>query len=165
MKDKKPFLTIDEQIRRLKEREMRFADESGARAFLLVHNYYSVVNGYKAPFIDAEATKAAGDDRYKDGTTFNDLYALFQFDRALRQAVFYGLVQVEAEVRAVCAYTFSERHPAYDDYLKQENYASSSEYASFGLDDYLENLTRLQGILLSKSRNSPREPIAHYREN
>lgn len=159
----KPFLSVDGQVALLESRNVR-TDERTPR-ILLREGYYAVVNGYKAPFIDAEATKAAGDDRYKDGTTFNDLYALFQFDRALRQTVFYGLVQVEAEVRAVCAYTFSERHPAYDDYLKQENYASSSEYASFGLDDYLENLTRLQGILLSKSRNSPREPIAHYREN
>ena len=46
-------------------------------------NYYNVINGYKEPFLASEAT-ATADEVYKTGTTFDEVYALYNFDRELR---------------------------------------------------------------------------------
>ena len=82
----KPFLTIQQQIELLESRGVKTDDASGS--ILLREGYYSVVNGYKDPFIDREATAAAGDDRYREGTTLTDIYDLFSFDRKLRGQAF-----------------------------------------------------------------------------
>ena len=74
----KPFLTIQRQIELLESRDVKTDDASGS--ILLREGYYSVVNGYKDPFIDREATAAAGDDRYRERTTLTDICDLFSFD-------------------------------------------------------------------------------------
>lgn len=78
----KPFKTIEEQVELLEARGVATDDDTPE--VLLREGYYSVVNGYKAPFIDKEKTESAKDDRYLPGTSFTDIYALFMFDRELR---------------------------------------------------------------------------------
>jgi abortive infection bacteriophage resistance protein len=46
-------------------------------------NYYNVINGYKELFLASKAT-ATADEAYKTGTTFDEVYALYNFDRELR---------------------------------------------------------------------------------
>ena len=78
----KPFKTIKEQVELLEARGVATDDDTPE--VLLREGYYSVVNGYKALFIDKEKTESAKDDRYLPGTSFADIYALFMFDRELR---------------------------------------------------------------------------------
>ena len=78
----KPFKTIEEQGELLEARGVATDDDTPE--VLLREGYYSVVNGYKAPFIDKEKSESAKDDRYLPGTSFADIYALFMFDRELR---------------------------------------------------------------------------------
>ena len=78
----KPFKTIKEQVELLEARGVATDDDTPE--VLLREGYYSVVNGYKAPFIDKEKSESAKDDRYLPGTSFADIYALFMFDRELR---------------------------------------------------------------------------------
>lgn len=125
--------------------------------------YYSVVNGYKMPFIDEKATKAAKEDRFKDGTSFSDLYALFCFDRDLREATFKHLVQVEAIVRTVCSYTFADNHREKSAYLVQANYCTEDDFTEFGLKNYMDNLLKLQTLLYKNSSRSSNPSIDHYR--
>ena len=127
--------------------------------------YYSIVNGYKAPFLDIDATEKVGDDRYKAETKFSDLYSLFLFDRDLRELTFHYLLRVEALVRTVCSYTFSEAHREPDAYLNQSNYASKDEYERFGLKGYRYNLAKLHGELFRKATGNNREFVEHYRQN
>ena len=111
---RKPFLTIDQQVDLLEARGV-VTDQATPR-ILQREGYYSIVNGYKRPFIDDDATNAAGDDRYRKGTTFNDLYHLFDFDRSLRAMTFNRLIKTEATVRTAVAYCFAEAHRGHDDY-------------------------------------------------
>lgn len=79
----KEFKTIAAQIGILESRGM-IAGE-GASTVLLRENYYSIINGYKNPFLDKDAMRASANDLYLEGTRFEWLYSLFQFDRELRQ--------------------------------------------------------------------------------
>ncbi|NHM15099.1 hypothetical protein GMI69_00200 [Eggerthellaceae bacterium zg-887] len=159
----KPFLDIEGQAALLGARGLKTDDET--LLILLREGYYPIVNGYKEPFLDSGRTAEAGDDRYKEGTSFNDLYSLFKFDRKLREVSFHYLLQVEALAKTICVYTFCESHRGVRDYLDQGCFASEQEYRAFGLKDYWGNIQKLQGILNGKAENSQREFIRHYREH
>lgn len=161
----KPFLTIQQQIELLESRGVKTDDASGS--ILLREGYYSVVNGYKDPFIDREATAAAGDDRYREGTTLTDIYDLFSFDRKLRGLTFHYLIKAEAAVRTAISYCFSDAHREEDAYLFQANYCSKEEFAASGNDSnrYASEITGLIGILSSRANRSGASFITHYRES
>ena len=122
----KSFRSIDEQVEILHLRGISTTAET--RTILLREGYYAVVNGYKLPFIDEAATKAAGDDRFLPGTSFDDIYAFFCFDRDLRALVFRHLMTVEAMMRSVLSYSFCEAHRGIEDYLHRSCYTSAHEY-------------------------------------
>lgn len=158
----KPFKSIEEQIELLKIRGVQIDDNTSA--ILRREGYYSIVNGYKSPFIDKEKTRLKGDDRYVEGTRFSDIHGLFTFDRNLRELTFHYLIRVEALVKTACAYCFSEKHRAHDDYLKLESYATEKEYTAFGLNEYDKNLVKLVSTLRSRSNDSRSEFIVHYQD-
>ena len=158
----KPFKTIDQQIELLESRGV--STDEDTRSILMREGYYPIVNGYKAPFIDKEATREAGDDRYFNGTRFSDMHELFLFDRDLREATFHYLLRIEAMVRSICSYTFAEAHRSADDYLKQECFASEDEYRAFGLNRYTYNYQKLHNTLFNKASSDERMFIKHYRE-
>ena len=56
MPDSKPFKTIEEQIAILESRGLIIDSRETARRFLTRNNYYSLVNGYKEFFLDANKT-------------------------------------------------------------------------------------------------------------
>lgn len=160
----KPFLTIDQQIGLLRSRGIEV--DGSTRSTLMREGYYSIVNGYKTPFIDGAASRKAGDDRFIDGTTFGDLHKLFLFDRSLRELTFHYLIRAEATVRTAVAYTFAEAHRNPDDYILQDSYCTRDEYTAYGKsgDDYADELNNLTSILQKKRRNSRSEFVSHYRE-
>ena len=43
----KPFTTIDQQIKILKDRNLKFLNEKAAREHLRSYGYYEIINGYK----------------------------------------------------------------------------------------------------------------------
>lgn len=73
---RKPYRSVDEQLRILRSRGM--AVDAGAGHVLRREGYYPIVNGYKDLFLDRKACLTAGDDRYGTGARFDDLYALFR---------------------------------------------------------------------------------------
>lgn len=79
----KPFLTIEEQIELLERRGV--SRTKGERCALMREGYYSIINGYKEPFLEPVVTKGDLSDRYKGGTSFDDIFALFRFDRSLQR--------------------------------------------------------------------------------
>jgi len=105
----KPFKTIAEQVAILESRGLEANDETPI--ILEREGYYSVVNGYKDIFIDKEAkSAAAGEDRYVEGASFDDVYRLFRFDRDLRMLLFANLAIAEATLKTVEAYQFAKCH-------------------------------------------------------
>ena len=128
----KPFTTVEDQIKILERRGV-ICDHDTSRA-LMRQGYYAIINGYKAPFLDAEATRAAGEDRYLAGTRFDDIYALFRFDRDLRAITFRFLMIVESTLRSLISYCFCTAHPATEDYLRPECYTRENGYLREGRD-------------------------------
>lgn len=128
----KPFATVEDQVRILERRGV-ICNASTPKT-LLREGYYAIVNGYKAPFLDAAASRSAGEDRYLEGTRFDDIYALFRFDRDLRATMFRFLMIVESTLRSLISYCFCTAHPGTEDYLKPSCFTRAGRYLRDGRD-------------------------------
>ncbi len=122
----KRFRDLDEQVSILRRRGME--TDARTRQVLLREGYYAVINGYRKPFLDTAATARAHEDRFLAGTSFEDVYALFRFDRELRAITFRHLMAVESLMRSVLSYTFCEHHPAVESYLDRNSYCTEQAY-------------------------------------
>ena len=159
----KPFLTIEEQIELLERRGVSRTE--GERCALMREGYYSIINGYKEPFLEPVVTKDDLSDRYKDGTSFDDIFTLFTFDRSLRALTFRNLIKAEATARTAIAYTFASAHRGQDAYLLQESYCSEQEYLEYNRSNnsYADELSGLTSILKRTRDKSDSDFISHYR--
>lgn len=160
----KPFKSIAEQVAILESRGMA-TDGETART-LEREGYYSVVNGYKDPFIDKRAKSAAGgEDRFREGTSFADLHRLFEFDRDLRMVMFRYFAIAEATLKTVCSYKFTEAHQGEaEPYLKRESYRPGRKF------DHLAGrlISDFEYILGKDPDRQPkfrRQYIEHYANN
>lgn len=164
----KTFKTIPEQMAILESRGMVVGEE--AAIVLLRENYYSIVNGYKDPFLDKRAMQASADDVYLEGTRFEWLCSLFEFDRELRQITFSYLIRAEAALRTATVYAFCENHPACSDYLDRSSFCSARDmltpkaFKGNRTALHSKNLNALMGILNKKLviNASSRPFIVHY---
>lgn len=157
----KPFLTIDEQIELLKSRGVE--PNNDTYRLLLCEGYYSLINGYKDPFLDSEKTKLASDDRYKEGTTFEDIYRLFKFDRELRSVTFHYLTKIEVMIRTICCYTFCENHQKENAYLDINNFSEAKDYMpgeQYFISDFSKFQSKLNFIIQGKTKFNF---VEHYR--
>ena len=160
MTDRKPFRTIDQQIELLEQRGMGFIDRDDASRFLMSHNYFSVVNGYKSAFLDMDKTNQDV-EVYKPGTDFLFIESLYLFDRALRRQTLGILLDVEDAMRTATVYAFCEKHRGKYDYLDPSSYCQSRNYRS--KKDYSKNLIKVLSTLQGITENRPRKPyIGHY---
>ena len=137
----KPFLPIEEQIKLLESRGV-VIDLNESPSLLLRYGYYSIINGYKDPFIDRQRSSELSNDFYKEGTKFSDIYRLFEFDLFLREILLKYLLRVEQMFKTVCTYTFAEFHMG-NTYLNKESYCTEEQYSSIGLFNYETSLNKL----------------------
>jgi len=119
---KKEYKTYRQLLTILRNRGMEISKGSqGSRVIRILEkeNYYNVINGYKDLFLDASATHNA--ETYKTGTTFDEVYALYTFDREIRHIYLKYLLKVENSFKTVLAHEFSGLY-GHDNYLKLENF-------------------------------------------
>lgn len=160
--DNKPFRTVDQQIEILQSRGMAFGDPEGAKKFLLRENYYAVVNGYKDLFLE-QKTSPDDEDRYRDGTMFEEVRAIYLFDEALRDLCFKYILAAENHMRATLVYAFCELRGGGDSYLDPANYCESRNYKPRGR--YTKDLIRMLSTLQSINDNRMgKDYIKHYRD-
>ena len=82
----KNFKTINEQIEILKDKGLIIEDESTTKDILLKENYFFIM-GYRHLFM-----KSSKENKFIPGTTFEELYALFTFDRNFRNIIFKNVL-------------------------------------------------------------------------
>ena len=118
--------------------------------------YYNIINGYKEIFLDNAATIAANDDRYKVGTTFDHIYALYDFDRNLRWIFIKYILKMETSIKTKMAYIFSEKYQANFSYLDINNFDSSSPQKTTKL------IAAISNVIKNNSELARGGQIYHY---
>ena len=91
----KPFKTYKQQLRILRGRNLIISNGSRAIRILKREGYYNIINGYKEIFLDANMTRQHQGDYYKNGTEFEHIAALYDFDRELRSVLLKYILKVE----------------------------------------------------------------------
>ena len=96
----KPFMTYEQQIQKLKEKNLWIPDEDAAKEILKKEGYFALITGYKDLF------KNPTTRNYRDGTSIEDIYALYQFDEQLRELTLHHLLHIEQHLRSILSYAF-----------------------------------------------------------
>lgn len=153
----KPFKTYRQQLRILRDRNLAIHDGSKAIDILRKEGYYNIINGYKDIFLDQMRTQQTGQDYYKNETTFEQIYALYDFDRNLRSILIKYILKVETSLKTKLAYKFSETFAQNFSYLDINNYDSSDPQKVTKL------IARLSQVITNNSEQSDQGgQIYHY---
>ena len=137
MKDKieKNFKNLDEQVEILKFKGLIINDENYAKKILLRENYFFLM-GYRHLFMEP------GDRHFKEGTTFEELYSLFLFDRSIRNVLFKYILVIENNLKSITSYQLSKKYGYKErDYLKAKNFTSDPNKQA-QLNDLLKKMKR-----------------------
>ncbi len=116
----KQFKNLDEQIAIFRYKGLVINDVEYAKKVLLRENYF-FLSGYRHLFMKSTNTK-----QYIDGTTFEELYSLFLFDREFRNIIFKNLLIIENNAKSIISYQLSKKYGYKEnDYLKPYNFDTS----------------------------------------
>ena len=132
----KNFKNLSEQIEIFKHKGMIINDEKYAEKVLLRENYF-FINGYRHLFM-----KSNDDRTFKEGTTFEEMYSLFLFDRSFRNIIFKYLLVIENNLKSITSYQLSKKYGYREkDYLKEKNFTRAPEKQA-QLNDLLRKMKR-----------------------
>lgn len=151
---KKQFKNLDEQIEIFKHKGLVIQDEKYAKQVLLRENYF-FLNGYRHLFY-----KSAEEKQFITGTTFEELYSLFLFDRSFRNVLFKYLLVIENNLKSITSYQLSKKYGYRErDYLKAKNFTTAPERQR-QVNDLLKKMKRQ--IRINGSQHSA---TLHYVSN
>lgn len=113
----KIFKSLDEQVEILKNKGLTITDENYTKEILLRENYF-FISGYRHLFM-----KSISDNHFIAGTTFDELYATFNFDRNIRNIMFKYILVIENNIKSLTSYTLSRKYGYREkDYLNPKNF-------------------------------------------
>lgn len=132
----KVFKTIQEQISILESKGLIIDDYLFTEDILIRENYF-FISGYRHLFL-----KSPKDRNFIKGTTFRELYALFNFDRQVRNIVFKNLLIIENNLKSIISYQLSKKYGFREkDYLRPENFTKVPDKQR-QLNDTLKKMKR-----------------------
>ena len=108
MDSAKPFKTHDELLDLLESRGIDFSSpesRSFAKKGLQRIGYYNLINGYSSLFW-ADSAK----DQYISGTTIEEIYQLYFFDKKMREILLHYILPIETNIKSLIAYYFPQEH-------------------------------------------------------
>ncbi|MEG1427397.1 MAG: Abi family protein [Oscillospiraceae bacterium] len=145
----KPFLTYQQQLDKLvREKNLVITDRAYAETRLKLISYYALISGYKNPYRNPTTKK------YKDGTTFEEIVALYQFDENLREIFLKYLLKIERHLRSLLSYYFTEMYgEGQAEYLKADNYSHNPRFRK-GISILIQKL--------AQAANSTESPYIRY---
>ena len=122
----KEHKTFNQQLKILRNRGVVVPTNGKPKRFLEQENYYNVINGYKDLFLVKDSNNLPVEpELYQEGTHFNELKALFLFDRELRILLLKYLLIFENSIKTTVAYEFSKKYPRKNAYLDIANFVDN----------------------------------------
>ena len=115
----KIFKTLDEQISILRGKNLIIDDEEYVKNILLRENYF-FINGYRYLFYKSNKEKT-----FIKGTNFREIYALFYFDRQLRNILFKNILILENNIKSIISYELSRKYG-----FKEKKYLNPSNFTT-----------------------------------
>ncbi|EHD1589210.1 Abi family protein [Listeria monocytogenes] len=153
----KPFKTHIQQLKILRDRNLNTGNGSKTMRYLEQENYYNVINGYKELFLKKDIKGCAiQPETFIDNAHIDEIYALFCFDRELRNLYVRYLLKFESNIKSVIAYRFSEEFKNQNAYLDIDSYTKSTKETK----KVLSTISIISNIIASKFNGG--NSINHY---
>ena len=148
----KTFKSYEEQIEILRSRGLLIENELETIKILRNENYYNIINGYKDLFLESGEV-----EKYKENSKFNELYALYKFDREIRNIFLKKILIFENNIKSVIAYNFSKNYGHVDN-IKLSNF-----------DDERKNIKQISKLIADIHGDIARQlgrdkSLTHYLE-
>ena len=131
----KVFKSIDEQVQILKDKNLIIEDIEYTKEILLRENYFFLM-GYRSLFLRPKENK------FISGVTFNELHALFTFDRNFRNIILKNILVIENQLKSIVSYQLSKKYGHREkDYLNPKNFTQDRDKAR-RVKDLIEKMKR-----------------------
>lgn len=158
----KPFLSYDEQIERLRLKNIEFSDEAFVKTCLKSYSYYSLINGFKDLY-DIKFDDVKELEVFPIGTSFSEIYNLFLLDSHLNSILFKYIIHVERGFKTKLSHIIAEKYGVIDDpTLNEQSYLNYKNYRSNGNLDRKNEISLILSQLKSKGKSAS---IDHYRNS
>lgn len=148
----KEFKTIEEQIELLQNRNLHIKNKETAKEILLNNNYYYLINGYKDLFLNRKNKT----EKFRNGTTLEEIYSLYEFDRKIRIIFLEYILLIERKIDTYIAYEFSKNY-GHKDYLIPKNFNYISKNKEL-IDKFLNDIN----LEISHQYKNSNKMIRHY---
>lgn len=136
----KIFKNLDEQVEILRNKGLVIKDDNYTKEILLRENYF-FVSGYRHFFIDSNNVTNKSKN-FLPGTTFDELYGVFNFDRRMRNIMFKNILIIENNIKSIISYQLSKKYGFKDkDYLNPKNF-TTDPMKSRQVNDVLDKMKR-----------------------
>lgn len=111
------------------------------------YSYYSVINSYKDIF-------KTSDKNYKKNVSFDEIYALYEFDKNIRSIFLKYILEIETIIKSLLAEVISSKY-GIKDYLMVNNFDNSvnSSIIQESIDKINEEIDK---------QNGKHEALTHY---
>jgi len=146
LKQHQPPMTIEEQVKNLKDIGLIVDDEEYAKQILNDISYFRLIKAYSLNLKPKNG-------KYNGEITFEQIVELYLFNANLRQLIFPEIEKVEINVRCRIANYFAEKYGVLG-YLDSNNFIDMKYHKSF-LADIEEEI----------SRNAKAPFVRNFREN
>lgn len=121
MTNSKIFKNLDEQIDILKSKGLVIDNIDKAKEILFRENYF-FISGYRHLFMVSKK-----DNHFISGTTFEELYSMFSFDRKIRNIFFSFILIIENNMKSIISYQLSKKYGYKEkDYLNPNNFTQDA---------------------------------------
>jgi len=136
--------TYEEQIEKLRQRGCRIDDEEFCLDCLRRVNYYRL-SAYFLPF-------KRKDGSYIKGTSFRDVFNIYEFDRKMRNVLLLALEEVEVNLRARLAHLHAIEYGSIG-YMDQSSYDEKHDHEKF-LQDFQREIKHSKSSLVVQHHNN-----------
>jgi len=151
----KTFKTLEEQIAILESKGLTINNYDEAKKILFRENYF-FVNGYRHLLM-----VPGKDNQFVEGATFEELYAIFLFDRRMRNIMFQYILIIENNIKSIISYQLSKKYGYKEkNYLNPKNFRQESFKLS-QVNDIINKMKR-QIRLNSKQHRATMHYISNY---
>lgn len=110
----KEYKTNEELLEHLISKNVVVNNKQDALDKIEKYTYYSIINSYKTTF------KNPGGN-YKDNVSFDEIYALYNFDKNIKYLFLKYSLEIEIQIKSLMANYISKVYGV-QDYLKKENF-------------------------------------------
>jgi len=122
-------------------------NKEDALSKIKTYSYYSIINTYKDVFKNAN-------NEYKKDVSFDEIFALFEFDKNLRSIFLKYSLEIEIILKSLLAETISSRY-GIKDYLVKENFDNTVNETTI-----TESINVIEGEI--NKQNGKHEAVTHY---